>query len=90
MLLDKSTIQFINVFGLVLNSVGAGLLIAFTSPGLNVTETGEGLIGWTNSPTPEQRAINLRKYRMHKCGFKAGVVLLAVGYVFQLLATVLG
>lgn len=80
----------INVLGLALNAIGAVLLIVFTSPGLNVTETGEGLIGWINSPTPKQRAINLRRYRIHKYGFKAGVVLLAVGYIFQLFAVIIG
>jgi hypothetical protein len=87
--MDKSVFQCINVLGLALNAIGACLLIAFTSPGLSVTDKGEELVGWTNSPPPEQRAINLRKYRMHKCGFKMGIVLLAIGYIFQLLAAII-
>lgn len=90
MFLDKSILQFINVSGLAVNAIGAGLLIAFTSPGLNVTETGERLVGWTGSPTPEQRVINLRKYRRNSCGFKVGVVLLAIGYILQLFAAFFG
>ena len=88
-MLAKSSAQCLTVAGLLLNALGACLLVAFTSPGLDVTKTGENMAGWTNSPTPEQRDINIRKYRRHACGFKAGVVLLVVGYVLQLLAELL-
>lgn len=73
-----------------MNAVGAGLLIAFTSPGLDVTKNGEVISKWLTNPTPEQSEKNRRKYRMHKRGFKTGVVLLAVGYVIQLFAAILG
>jgi len=79
-----------NIFGLVVNAAGAALLIFFTSPPLDVTESGENFIPWRNDPqSPEQRAANLRKYLKHKYGFKSGVVMLTLGYVLQFIAAIL-
>lgn len=86
--MDKSCSHIINVAGLFINMIGAGLLILFTRPNLNVTEKGENIVSWSNSPSQEQRVENLRKYRKHKYGFKVGVVLLTLGYVLQLIAAV--
>ena len=85
-MLPKSAAQCLSIAGLLINALGALLLIAFTSPGLDVTKTGESLFTWTNEPPPEQLAANRRKYRRHRAGFKAGVTLLLVGYVLQLVA----
>lgn len=84
------SLHCLNIVGLIINATGTGLLIVFTSPGLNVSEEGESLVGWKNSPNADQRVTNMRKYLKHKYGFKAGVVLLPIGYVFQLIAASLG
>lgn len=80
----------INIAGLIVNAIGAALLIIFTSPSLDVTENGENLMVWKNEPPTPERAANIRKYVKHKYGFKGGVVFLAVGYVLQLIAALLG
>ncbi len=86
--MDKSVGHIINVTGLVINMIGALLLVLFTSPNLDVTETGESFVRWTNSPPSDQRVKNRRKYAKHKHGFKAGVVLLTLGYALQVIAGV--
>ncbi len=73
----------------MMNAIGASLLITFTSPGLDVTKTGENMVSWASSPTPKQRVANIRKYKKHKFGFKAGLVLLGVGYVLQFVVAIL-
>ena len=80
----------VNILGLLVNAIGAALLIFFTSPPLDVTERGESFIAWRNDPPSQDvRAKNLKKYKKHKFGFKGGVILLTVGYVLQLIAAVL-
>jgi hypothetical protein len=85
------TPQHLNIIGLIVNAIGAILLIIFTSPPLDVTENGEHYMKWTSDPlSDEQRAANKRKYFWNKFGFKGGVVFLTVGYLIQLWAAVLG
>lgn len=89
--MDRSYAQCFNILGLFVSALGAALLILFTSPGLDVTETGEVLGMWKNEKMlPEQRAANVRKYVRHKYGFRGGVVLLTLGYTLQLFAAVFG
>lgn len=89
--MNPAYIHCINILGLLVNAIGAALLIFFTSPTLDVTENGENYFAWRNdAPSPEVRAANLKKYFRHKYGFKGGVVMLSVGYVLQLIAAVLG
>ncbi len=89
--MDRSYVQSFNILGLLINAIGAALLIKFTNPGLNVTETGEILGMWKNEKIPpELRAANIRKYARHKYGYRGGVVLLTVGYALQLFAAVFG
>jgi hypothetical protein len=80
--------QLINMIGLGINACGAALLIVFTSSGLNVGEKGKALIGFFINTPPDQRDANIRKYQKHKRWFRFGVVLLFIGYVFQLVATI--
>ncbi len=73
-----------NLFGLFLNFVGGLLLVIFTSPPLDVTAGGLPVMRWTADATPEQQLANQRRYRLHRIGFNAGVILLTVGFFLQL------
>ena len=88
--MNPTYLHCINLTWLLVNATGAALLIFFTSPPLDVTEHGENFFAWRNDPpSPEARTANLKKYIRHKYGFKGGVVMLTVGYVFQIIAAVL-
>ncbi|HSS46602.1 MAG TPA: hypothetical protein VLL03_04205 [Burkholderiales bacterium] len=79
-------VDILTLLGLVLNFVGALLLMFFRFPALDVTADGRSLGQWQNEPTPEERSKNLRRYWRNEVATRAGLICLCVGFVFQLLA----
>lgn len=72
------------VFGLICNTMGAFLLYHFGVEPLRVTQSGEGAITFINSPSPEEREKNKRLYLSHLRYSKGGLLLLVIGFLFQL------
>jgi hypothetical protein len=58
---QATCVEWLNFVGLAINAIGAGMLIFFTAPGLDVTADGRSLLTWLNEPPPEDRARNVRK-----------------------------
>jgi hypothetical protein len=69
------------VAGLTLNTIGA-LLVLFFPPAVRVeTKDGSQVGGLKNSPAPEGQ----HRYRIQSRGFRSAVILVAAGFLLQLL-----
>jgi hypothetical protein len=68
--------------GLVLNTVGAGLLLWYSPATRRFTKDGREAGTWVNNPTPE----GLRGYRRQMLGFGFAIGSLIAGFFLQLLA----
>jgi hypothetical protein len=81
---------WLNIAGLVFAFAGALWLLKYQSPAvLWVTREGEGMIAFTNSPTPEQREANKAQWQKYMGKYRFGVGLLAFGFFLQLFAMIL-
>jgi hypothetical protein len=76
----------LGIVGLVLNMIGAGLLLWFPPATRRFTQDGRLVNAWVNNPTPE----GLRGYRRQTRGFLLAIGLLVVGFFLQLLALLSG
>lgn len=74
----------VNSTGLLFGSAGAVLLLIYPPPGLGVTRDGADLGQWENSPSPERRAQNKKRYISHRVWSKVGIALIGVGFFLQL------
>jgi hypothetical protein len=73
-------------FGLLSNIVGTILIYRFGAPPLRVTPNGGELDVWVATQTGESKAKNERRYRQHLFWSRAGVILVALGFLCQFLA----
>jgi hypothetical protein len=82
-------VECLNIIALIFGFAGAMVLIKYQSPVvLWVTQEGEGMFQFTNSPTPQEREANKAKWRKYMRAYQAGVALLALGFLLQLAAAV--
>ena len=72
----------LNLLGMILNFVGALLLLLFRIPGLDVTADGRDI--GQGEPTPEARSKNLRRYWKNEMATRAGLICLCIGFALQI------
>lgn len=75
----------LTLLGMVLNFVGALLLVLFRFPALTVTADGRELGPPRGEPMPEARSRNLRRYWKNEIATRAGLICICVGFALQLI-----
>jgi hypothetical protein len=78
--------KIINSIGLALGILGAILLFFYGPPALNITRKGGEFLNFYSTPSPEIVAQNKKKYDRYQFFSKLGVVLIFLGFVFQLIS----
>ena len=82
-------VKWLNIAALVSAFLGALVLLKYQSPVvLWVTREGAGMIGWTNSPSQQERETNKAQWRKYMLKYIIGVGLVALGFLLQLAAAI--
>ena len=77
-------VHWLNVFGLVLNTIAAVVILVYPPQVTRYTAKGEGVFTLVGNVTEEGRRIG----RLQQWMSRAGLVLLAVGFFCQLIAAI--
>jgi len=80
--MKMSAAWFLNVFGLVLSTIAAGIMFYYPPRVRAFTETGAETISWLNNPNPKNAAVGKRQIFFGK----VGPALLGIGFLLQLSA----
>ena len=79
-----NNMRFLNICGLICNTVAAILMYFYPYLGIQYTETGAAVIQFTGNVSVNGKTRATR----HKCLSKLGAVLLAIGFILQLISAI--